>query len=140
MSDISVTPSAVLAANSDTLVVTGIAGAAIIAGQSVYVDPTDNYRIKLALATDGDTTQNAVGVALNSAPGANQPVSYTSNGDVTFNSVLTAGQVYAVSPANAGGIAPYGDLGSGKYVAVLGVATSTTNLRVSLIPTGVAKA
>lgn len=141
MTDISVTPSAVLAANASTVQANGISGAAILAGQSVYADPADSYRIKPARTNSASPTQapNVVGIALNSAPGANQPVSYASNGDVTINNVLTVGQVYAVSAANAGGIAPYSDLASTNFVSILGVATSGTNLRVSLIPTAVQK-
>ena len=52
---------------------------------------------------------------------------------------MTAGAVYVVS-ANAGGIAPVADLGSGDYVTLLGIATSTTNLKLSISVSATAKA
>jgi hypothetical protein len=141
MADISVTASAVQAADTNTIKVTGTSGAAITAGQAVYADPADSYRIKPAQANSANPTHvpNLVGVALNSAPGANQPVTYASDGNVLFNAVLTVGQAYVVSAASAGGIAPYGDLAATNFVGVLGVATSTTNLKLGLIPTSAQK-
>jgi hypothetical protein len=141
MADISVTQSAVVAANANTVKATGVSGAAITAGQAVYADPADSYKIKPAQANSANPTHapNAVGIALNNAPGANQPVTYATDGDVIFNNVLTTGQVYALSAANAGGIAPYADLASTNFVTVLGVATGGTNLRLSLIPTSAQK-
>jgi hypothetical protein len=57
---------------------------------------------------------------------------------VTYNSAFTVGQVYVAS-TNAGGIAPYADLGSGDYVTILGVATTATNLKLSINQSGIAK-
>ncbi len=137
MADISVTQSAVKAANSDTVKTTGTSGEAINIGQSVYVKPSDG-KVYKADANDATASANLAGVALTNAQGADQPVIY-GTGDITFNSALTIGQVYVASAANTGGIAPVSDLASGDYVGVLGVATSATTLKVTLIPTGAAK-
>jgi hypothetical protein len=137
MSDISVTQSAVLAANSNTLKATGTAGEAINVGQSVYAD-SSNGKIKKAQATNANTAY-LVGVALSNAQGDGQPIVYATEGDVTFNSALTTGQTYVVSAAAAGGIAPISDLASTNYVGVLGVATSATNLTLKPIPTAAQK-
>jgi hypothetical protein len=136
MADISVTQSAVKAANSNTVKTTGTSGEAITIGQSVYVKPADG-KVWLADADDSTSTENLAGVALTNAQGADQPVIY-GTGDITFNSALTIGQVYVAS-TTPGGIAPVSDLASGDYVGLLGVATSATNLKVTLIPTAAAK-
>jgi len=138
MSDISVTQSAVKAANSDTVKATGVAGEAIDIGKSVYLDPGDG-KVKKAQGTNSTHTANLVGVALTNAQGDGQPIVYGSEGDITFNSALTTGQTYVVSAAAAGGIAPVSDLASTNYVAVLGVATSATNLKLAPIPTSAQK-
>jgi len=52
--------------------------------------------------------------------------------------VMTVGEVYVVS-ATAGGIAPVGDLTTGNYVTVLGVATTTSNLQLGTIYSATAK-
>jgi hypothetical protein len=141
MADISYTAANVVATNPQTGQAPGVSGAAITAGQSIYADPADNYRLKPAQSNSANPTHvpNLVGVALNSAPGANQPVVYAPEGDVTYGGGLTQGQVYAVSAAAAGGIAPYSDLAATNFVGVLGVAISSTVLRLNPIPTSTQK-
>lgn len=139
MSDISVTASAVVATSTTTTAI-GSSSAAITAGQPLYFNTSG-----LLTPTNASTSAAAaacVGVALNNAPGANQPVTYANGGDVTFNAVLTAGTIYVVSGAAGGGIAPSADLDSGTtwYATILGVATSTTNLRLSIKASGVINA
>jgi hypothetical protein len=140
MSDISVTAANVAAANSNTVKATGTSGAAITAGQGVYLNPSDG-KIYPAQADSGHSTHtpNLAGVALDSAPGANQPITYATENDVNFGSILTTGIIYVVSAANAGGIAPSADLASTNYVGVIGVATSSSVLHLSLIPTSAQK-
>src|SRR4051812_37234630 len=127
MADITITAANIVATNSATVKASGTSGAAITAGQSVYLDPSTST-VKPAKADSASTTNapNIVGVALDSAPGANQPITYAVGGDVTYGGGLTQGQVYVVSAAVAGNIAPYSDLAATNFVAVLGVARSTT--------------
>lgn len=131
MADISVTASSVVP-TSTAKRLTKTAAVAITAGQVVYVNASD----QLALA-DNDastTTATAVGVALNSCA-ANQPCSYATEGNVTFNAVLTAGTIYVLS-STAGGIAPAADLASADYVTIVGVASSTTNMKIHMYASG----
>jgi hypothetical protein len=141
MADITVTPANVVATNPQTVKASGISGAAIAAGRPIYADPADGYRLKHAQANSANPTHvpNLVGVALNTTDGQNQPVTYATDGDVTYGGGLTVGQVYVVSPTNPGGIAPYGDLTTGHFVGVLGVAISSSVLRLDPIPTSTQK-
>jgi hypothetical protein len=140
MADISFTAANVVATSSATVKASGTSGEAINIGQGVYLDPADG-RIKKAQANSASPTHapNIVGVALDTVAGANQPITYATAGDVTFGSGLTQGQVYVVSAAAAGGIAPYSDLVATNFVAFLGVAISSTVLRLGLIPASVQK-
>lgn len=140
MANITITPANIVATNSATVKASGTSGALIDAGQPVYLDPADG-KIKPAKADSASSTHapNLVGVALDSAPGANQPITYATSGDVTYGGGLTQGQVYVVSAANAGAIAPYADLASTNFVAVLGVARSTTVMRLGVMPDNIQK-
>ncbi len=138
MSDVTVMANSVVAANANTTILRGTAGATLTAGQSVWADPGANYQIKPAIATNLIQATNVVGIALNGAA-AGQPIAYAT-GDVTFNSAFVPGTVYVLSGMNAGGIAPSADLDSSSgtnYGTVLGISTSATNLRVGLISSGV---
>jgi hypothetical protein len=140
MADITITGANVAAANNATVKGSGTSGALAGTGQPVYLDPADS-KIKLAKADSASPTAapNIVGVLLDKAEGANQPVTYASGGDVNYGGGLTQGQVYVVSAANAGGIAPYSDLVATNFVIILGVAISSTVLRLGLIPASVQK-
>lgn len=140
MADISVTAANVIATNNATVKASGTSGAAITAGQGVFLDPATG-KVSPARANSASSTHasNIVGVALSSAPGVDQPITYATSGDVTFGGGLTQGQVYVVSAAAAGGIAPYSDLASTNFVAFLGVAVSSTVMRLGLIPSSTQK-
>jgi hypothetical protein len=112
---------------------TGIAGAAITAGQPVYRDATDGFKLKPCIDT-GAATADAVGIALNSAPGAGQPVTYATSGTIYLGVAAAIGSIYVVS-GTAGGIAPETDIGNDDYIKVLGVGDGT-NLLMTL--TGIA--
>jgi hypothetical protein len=135
MADITVTASAVKPANARTRIEEGTAGASISAGQAIYADPIDSYKLKPAVSTTQTQAENVVGIALNTVA-ADQPLDYVVQGDVTFNSALTAGTVYVLGGA-AGGISPSADLTGGRYGTILGIADSATNLRVGVVSSGV---
>lgn len=141
MTNVTVVPSTVVAANPQTVKASGISGEAIDVGMAVYADPADNYRIKKAISTVGNPTHapNLVGISLSNTQGQNQPITYATSGDVTFGTGLASGVVYVISHLNAGFIEPISDLVATNFVAVLGVGTSTSNMRVSLIPTSAQK-
>lgn len=136
MADISITAASVLK-TANTSIREGLAGATVTAGQPVYKDSNDDNALKPAIATSAAAGQ-AVGVALHGAADG-QPLRYATAGNVTYNAVLAAGQVYCVSAAAAGGIAPVADMTTGNFVSILGVATSTTNLKLNITHSGVAK-
>lgn len=133
MADLVITAANVVPASTATRK-TGTAGEAITAGMPVYIDASDNYKLKKA----DDTTaakSAAVGIACNDAA-AGQPLSYVEEGDLAVGAVLTVGVAYGLSD-NAGKIRPLSDNASGDYVTKLGLATTTSNLRVKVEALGV---
>lgn len=135
MADVSVTAASVVK-TATTIFGIGVAGGTVTAGQPVYQDTTASNKLKPADA-DVLATSKVVGIALHGASDG-QPLQYAYGGNLTFNSAFTVGQVYVAS-TNAGGIAPYSDLGSGDYVTTLGVATSATNLKIGILYSATAK-
>jgi hypothetical protein len=136
MADLTVTSADVLAPSGVTAQIGYNAGEAIDAGEVIYLDSTTGT-LKLADA-DGAASSVAVGVSLTTSA-TGQPVQWVkTDNNLTVSSVLTVGQVYVVS-GTAGKIAPYSDLGSGDYVTILGVATSTSNLKLNINASGTQK-
>lgn len=139
MADLSITAASVLAGTGATTR-RGQAGETITAGQAVYLDTGDS-QWKLA---DSDSATAAVrgegsaglGIALNGASDG-QPITVLTEGPITIGATLTAGVAYYLSDA-PGGICPVGDLATGDYPAVIGIATSTTVLNVDPNASGVA--
>ena len=133
MADLVLTPANV-SASALAVRISGIAGVAITAGQTVYEDVVDldafsRPKIKLYDANAAITTAmlgSVRGVAENTA-GVGQPVSVVIS-DPSFTHGLagvTKGDVLIAS-ATAGGIAPVADLASGWRPAVVMIATSAT--------------
>jgi hypothetical protein len=130
MADISVTATSVTTTSG--FVRHGTSGATLTQGMPVYLDAATGT-IK-ACTTASEAAAACVGITLNAAS-SGQPVSYLTEGNLTFNAVLTKGTTYAVSD-NAGGIRPVADNGSGDYITLLGVASSTSVLALSIKATG----
>lgn len=135
MSDLSITAANVIAGTGAKKAL-GTAGTTITAGKTVYLDTSDN-KYKLA---DCDSVTAAVrspaGIALNGASDG-QPLVVLEEGPITIGATMTAGIAYYLSP-NAGGICPVADVLSGDHTIILGMATSTTVLEVSIQESGVA--
>lgn len=127
MADVTITASAVLASATATTE-NGTAGAAVTAGQTVYLSPTTG-RYELADADGAADLRRPRGIALNAA-GIGQPLRIIKEGDLTMDG-LTAGVTYYQSPT-PGGIAPRADVLTGDYVTVLGVAKSTAVLALDI--------
>jgi hypothetical protein len=109
------------------------AGAAISAGQAVYLDTSVNkYKLSDSNLTGAKTCR---GIALNSAA-AGQPLTIQRSGPVTIGGTLVKGTTYCQS-TTAGGICPQADITTGGDVVVLGIATSTTVLQLNIQNTGV---
>lgn len=135
MADISITAASVLAgANAETE--NGTLGAAVTAGQVLYKAAADG---KWYLADNNSATaevRQARGIALNGG-GIGQPVRVLLSGLCTIGGTLTAGVSYYLSDT-AGGICPIGDVGSGEYSCLVGMATTTAILDVRFQYSGAA--
>lgn len=136
MADLSITAANVLKSTTSSTD-RGTAGATITAGQPLYKDSTDGYRLKPAIGTSVAASA-CVGVSLHGASDE-QPIEYTTEGPYTAGATLTVGQTYVVSASAAGGIAPISDLTTGNYPTILGVATTAAVLKLKINASGVAK-
>ena len=124
MADVTLTAASVVA-GTGAIVVEGIAGATIAQGKAVVLNSANEY--VLADCTDKDLDAVA-GIAL-TASIDNGPIKIITGGNLTTAAQLTAGTVYVLS--EAGLIAPLADwLAATDYLTVVGVATSTTNLKI----------
>lgn len=115
---------------------TGVAGANITQGDSVYVDTSG--QLQAALKAVDAASAEAVGIALNSAE-AGQPVTFQSGGEIDVGATLVVGETYVVGAA-AGGIAPIADVISTEFATILGVATAAGVLKMGILQSGVAHA
>jgi len=138
MADITVTAASVVAASSASRT-NETAGGTITAGQAVFKNSSNVWLAAQADSADTAGTAGKIGIALNGAA-INQPVSVVTAGALTAGATLVVGETYVLSAAAAGGIAPVGDLETGDYVTVLGVATSTSVLAVAPQATATAHA
>lgn len=125
--------------SNPTKVARGVAGASITAGQPLYRDTADSGKLKPADTNASAVAATVVGIALHAAA-SGQPIEYAVDGDVTFGAILTLAETYIAGAGTAGDINPIGDLASGWYANILGIAISTSVLRMKLFNAGVAKA
>lgn len=131
MSDLSVTAANVAAlASSINRTDDVVAGAAVTPGQTIYKDtsvnrwlPAQNDVSVIAAGSSG------IAIALNGASGDGQPLKIMYSGNINVGATLVVGESYYVG-TNAGGICPVADIGSTDWVTFLGIATSTSNLRL----------
>lgn len=128
MADVTVVAAEVLV-DAGTVKLTGIAGATITAGQSLYLDTTTDTW-KLADANLSAAAENLGGVALNSAA-SGQPVFVAVDGTLDPGFTVTVGAVYVLS-GTAGGIAPVADLVSGWRTSIVGVGITASQLRLKI--------
>lgn len=141
MADITLTPASVVAGNGAEKK-TGTAGAAIAAGDIVYLDTATTGKWQMAdsdaASAEARGQTSNLGVALNSAA-ANQPVVVLVGGPVTLGAVLTAGTAYYLSDT-PGKLCPVADITGGDYFTLIGLASSTSVLIVDPQYSGVASA
>lgn len=110
----------------------GTAGEALAAGQAVYISSGTTY--KLAHCETSAATAAARGITLHAAA-SGQPIRVMTGGTYTVGATVALGKVYVLS--TSGLIAPVGDLATNDYVTVIGVATSTTKMRLLIYASGV---
>lgn len=120
---------------STTQIMTVTAGASVTPGMPVY-----------RLAADGEyypgdasalASADVKGIALGYADDGD-PFSLAVGGDVDLGATLTVAEVYVVSDT-AGAIMPAGDVSSGEFLTVLGVATTAGNLKLAITASRVAR-
>lgn len=137
MADLTITAANVLkGTNAQTAF--GTAGATITAGQPLYADSTDSFKLKPAIGTSAAASK-CVGISLHAALDE-QPVHYLVSGQYTVGATVVLGQTYVVSASAAGGIAPISDLSSTNYPSILGIAVTTAIIDVVIHNGQVAKA
>jgi len=130
MADLSITAASVVA-RGGSKAKNGAAGAAVTAGQLVYLEKSSGT-YKLA----DSKTRSPDGIALNAAA-VGQPLRVLVEGPITIGATLTAGVAYYAS-ATPGGICPVADLSSGTYPTIVGIAKSSSVLDVKFHESGVA--
>jgi hypothetical protein len=116
--------------------VTGVAGEAITAGQSVFLDnvtgSTTNGKYLKSDANDG-TRNKFDGIAMNS-PGSGQALVVANGGEIDIGATLTTGEIYVVS-ATPGGVAPVGDKVTGWRVIIAGYALAAARFKINKLDT-----
>lgn len=106
------------------------AGEAITPGQPVYLKSSDSKYYKCD-SNAGLEESGAAGIALGYAPAADDYFTMQTAGDIDLGATLTVGEIYVVS-GTAGGIAPCGDLTTGWYTTILGIATTAAKLQMDI--------
>lgn len=129
MADLSITAASVIA-GSNAVIARGTFGETVTAGQAVYLDSSTKKWLKADSNSATAAARQAGGIALNGGA-INQPATVQTAGDITIGATLTAGSPYYLSET-PGGIEPTADLGSGEYVCLLGLASSTTVLHLDI--------
>jgi hypothetical protein len=134
MSDLSITAANVASGAGAKIDRSRKAAVAVSAGQWGYKDG-DTY--KLADCNSATAAARVPdGVFLNSA-GAGQPVAVQSAGEVTLGATLTPGTAYFLS-GTPGGTRPAADNTTGDYPCLVGIAKSSSILRIGINGAGVA--
>ena len=139
MADLSITAGNVTA-GTGAVVKSGsttLAGETITAGMAVYLKSSDSKYYKAQ--NDGTSAEAAVvGIALTGSS-SGQPISVQTGGPINAGGTVAVGETYYVS-ANAGGIAPYGDIGAGDYVSIIGVGITASSIQLGINVSRIQKA
>lgn len=134
MTDLSVTAANVVP-GTDARQEVGVAGETITAGQALYKSSTTGKWMKADSNSATAEAQAATAIALTGSS-LNQPIVVQTSGTITIGATMTAGIQYYLSDT-AGGICPVADIGSGEYVDLVGLSTSTTVMTLNFKYSGV---
>jgi hypothetical protein len=107
----------------------GTFGGTITQGMPVYLIAASN-KWGIGHCETSAATAAIVGIALTSGVDG-QPGIIQTAGNLTCDGV-TAGQTYILSAA--GGVCPITDVTTNDYVTIIGVATTTTNILLGILP------
>lgn len=127
MADLSVTATSVVKyAGAEVEQVTW--GETVTAGQPVYKSSSDNLHYK----SDANASSDAYcdGVALTGGA-VNQVGFIVKRGDYNPGATVAVGTIYVVS-ATEGGVCPVADLTSTQNVIIIGIAVTTTKIRLMI--------
>jgi hypothetical protein len=106
-------------------------GETITAGQPLYKSLTDGKHYRAD--ADAASTAKVDGVCILGGS-ANDIGIIQKTGELKMGTILTKGETYVVS-VNVGAICPRSDLAAGDFISVLGIAKSTSVLRLLVSPT-----
>ena len=104
-------------------------GETIIAGDVVYEDANDGNKYKKAI-NSAEASAAAKGIALNSGS-SGQPGRIQTGGNINPGGTVVVGEIYNVSP-QAGKIAPDADVLSADYRTILGIGTTSSNIKLGI--------
>lgn len=135
MSALSITAASVVP-GSDANIIYGTAGETITAGMPVYKATSTGKYMKSDTNAGTAEARSVVGIALTGSS-LGQPIAVQTSGSVTIGATLTAGVAYYLG-GTAGTIVPVADLTTGDYPVSLGIATSTTVLKINITSSGAA--
>lgn len=123
-----------VAAGTGAITSVGIAGVAMVAGDTLYLDSVTTT-LKLG---DCDALASAaiVGIALHAA-GVGQPVRYLTAGEINLGTTIDIGEVY-IQSGNAGKIGIVEDLAIGDFTTIIGIGKTTAILTLAIRAGGVA--
>jgi len=133
MPDLTITDSAIIPVSGFTPF-DGTAGATTTAGLACYLDAAA-LTIKIADNDTSSATATVKGISLHAAL-AGQPLRLIIGGSLGMGAILTAGVFYYLG--EDGGICPVADLASPEWVSLIGYGSTTSNLVLSIVNTGVA--
>lgn len=126
IADLTITASSVINVNGG-ICKDFLAGASLIAGQSVYLD-TNNVWQKAQSDSAAHLGSGArTGITLHAA-GTGQPIAVQESGVITIGATVTVGTLYVISAAAAGGIAPFTDLVSTNKIHILGIGSTAARI------------
>lgn len=117
-------------------------GEAITAGEAVYQSTVDQ-KFYLTDSNDSSKPANTGQAAIAVSTGGVDQQGVVARGNAVIElgaGVMTAGEIYVLSSANTGGIAPSSDLGVGAELTIVGYAQTDALLNLTLNATGITKA
>jgi hypothetical protein len=136
MAEYVVTPANVLASGQAQLS-TGTAGASITAGQALYQDVDGSMKLYDA---NGASPLNVMkGIALHASL-TGQPIVYA-RADPSFQPgfTLVVGDTVIGSATTPGSLCPESDKASGWFITNVGIAISTTKMKLAILASGVVR-
>jgi hypothetical protein len=136
MADYSVTKANVQNSSAGQ-VISGDSAEAVDAGDAVYKTSAGKYG--KANAAGATPLYKVIGIALDTADGADQPISIcTDDPDFVPGFTADAGQIVIVSGVAAGNLCPAGDLANDQFCSVVGVMLENNHMRLRITRSDVA--